>query len=273
MLPKEYEVKGKNFIVSASARGIGKGIVEVLASSGAQVLATAISNTYLEKFSKYMKEKGFPIETIVADATKSEDWEKTVNYALNKWDNIDGLINNLGDFIKKPLISVQDGVETLMSDDEWKYILDLNLTQAFLGCRAISSHFIKQQKGKIINISGVAARKGVPNALAYSVSKAALVQLTQTLALEWAQYNINVNCIAPGSFPDPNMSNDIQTQEYTKNASIQIPLKRVGSLQEVGYLALYLLSDASDYITGETIYIDGGLSQTHLYIDGVLDKN
>ena len=94
MLPKQYEVKGKNFIVSASARGIGKGIVEVLASSGAQVLATAISNTYLEKFSKDMKEKGFPIETIVADATKVEDWEKTVNYALNKWDNIDGLINN-----------------------------------------------------------------------------------------------------------------------------------------------------------------------------------
>ena len=273
MLPREYEVKGKKFIVSASARGIGKGIVEVLASSGANVLATAISNTYLEKFSEEMKNKGFPIETLVADATNSKDWEKTINYALNRWDNIDGLINNLGDFIKKPLISDHNGIETLMSDEEWKHILDLNLTQAFLGCRAVSSHFLKQQKGKIINISGVAARKGVPNALAYSVSKAALVQLTQTLALEWAQYNINVNCIAPGSFPDPNFSNNIQVQEYTKNASIQIPLKRVGSLEEVGYLALYLLSDASNYITGETVYIDGGLSQTHLYIDGGLDKN
>ena len=273
MLPKEYEVKGKNFIVSASARGIGKGIVEVLASSGANVLATAITSTYLEKFSEEMDRRGFSIETIVADATSPKDWEKTINYALKKWDKIDGLVNYLGDFIKKPLISNDNGIDTLMSDEEWKYILDLNLTQAFLGCRAISSQFLKQQEGKIINISGVAARKGVPNALAYSVSKAGLVQLTQTLALEWAQYNINVNCIAPGSFPDPSFSNNIQVQEYTKNASMQIPLKRVGSLSEVGYLALYLLSDASNYITGETVYIDGGLSQTHLYIDGGLNKD
>ena len=273
MLPKEYEVKGKNFIVTASARGIGRGIVEVLVTSGANVLATAISNTYLDKFSYEMNKRGFRIETFVADATSTKDWEKTIEYALNKFGNIDGLINNLGDFIKKPLISNNNGVESIMSDSEWKNIVDLNLTQAFLGCRAVSSHFLKQQKGKIINISGVAAKKGVPNALAYSVSKAALVQLTQTLALEWAQYNINVNCIAPGSFPDPDFANNIQIQDYTKNASVQIPIKRVGSLKEVGYLALYLLSDASNYITGETIYIDGGLSQTHLYIDGGLDKD
>ena len=113
----------------------------------------------------------------------------------------------------------------------------------------------------MINISGVAARKGNPESLAYSTAKAGLARLTQTLALEWAPYDITVNSIAPGSFPDPEVAEASQLARSREQAAKTIPLGRVGELREVGLLALYLASDASNYMTGQTVYLDGGTTQ------------
>ena len=139
-------------------------------------------------------------------------------------------------------------------------MLDVNLTQAFLGCRAVGPHFLERRTGKVINIGGFAARKGSPSLLVYSAAKAGLARLTQTLALEWAPYGITVNCIAPGQFPDPETGDPGQVAESKERAKTTVPLGRVGELREVGLLALYLASDASAYMTGETIYLDGGLT-------------
>ena len=260
MLPHEFDVTGKTVIVTGAARGIGKGIARVFAHSGARVMVTALTDRYLQPLSDGMRTAGYPILAMTADATDTDDWQRTVDYALSEWGHIDILINNLGDAIRKPLIPPPGSDGTSISDDEYRFVLDINLTEAFKGCRAVGPHMIERGRGRIINISGFAARKGSPEMLVYSTAKAGLARLTQTLALEWAPYGVTVNCIAPGIFPDPETGDPEQIARSRENAQETVPLGRVGELQEVGFLALFLASDASAYMTGETLYLDGGLS-------------
>ena len=261
MMPGEYNVEGKTVIVTGAARGIGKGIARVLAECGARVMVTALTDRYLKPLSDEMAAAGRPIETITADATRSEDWQSTVELALDRWGHINALINNLGDAIRKPLVPLPGAAEgEPITDEEWRFVIDVNLTQAFMGCRAVGPHFLERGAGKVINISGFAARKGSPEMLAYSAAKAGLARLTQTLAVEWGPYGITVNCIAPGMFPDPETGDPAQVSASRQEARSTVPLGRVGELREVGLLALYLVSDASSYMTGETIYLDGGLT-------------
>ena len=152
-----------------------------------------------------MAADGHPIEILTADATKSEGWQRTYDYAMEKWGHVDALVNNLGDAIRKPIVPLPGATTTTtpLTDDEWRFVIDINLTEAFLGCRTFGPHFLERGKGRVVNISGFAARKGSPDMLAYSAAKAGVARLTQTLALEWAPYGVTVNCIAPGQFPDP----------------------------------------------------------------------
>ena len=262
MPPVEYSVEGRTVIVTGAARGIGKGIVRVLAEAGAKVLVTALTDRYLGPLAKELAEAGHPIETLAADATRAEDWERTMGLAMDRWGHLDVLINNLGDSVSKPLVPLPgsaDGLPT--SDEEWRAALDINLTQGFMGCRAVGPHFLERRQGKVINVSGFAARRGSPGLLGYSAAKAGLARLTQTLALEWAPFGITVNSIAPGLFPDPETGDAAQVASARERAKQTVPLGRVGELREVGLLALYLASDASRYMTGETLYLDGGLTQ------------
>ena len=260
MLPAEFDISGKTVIVTGAARGIGKGIARVFAESGASVMVTALTDRYLRPLADEMEEAGHPILPLTADATDSGDWQRTVDVALDTWGRIDVLINNLGDAIRKPLVPPPGSDGTAITDDEWRFVMDINLTEAFMGCRAVGPHMIERGRGRVINISGFAARKGSPEALVYSTAKAGLARLTQTLSLEWAPYGITVNCIAPGMFPDPETGDPEQISRSRENAQVNVPLGRVGELREVGLLALYLASDASAYMTGETLYLDGGLS-------------
>jgi NAD(P)-dependent dehydrogenase (short-subunit alcohol dehydrogenase family) len=261
MIPREFDIEGKTVIVTGAARGIGKGVVRVLAEAGAKVLVTALTDSYLAPFRDEMASSGHPIDTLVADGTDADEWSRTVEYAIGLWGHIDALVNNIGDAISKPLIPEPDAASAgPLSDDEWRKVIDVNLTHAFLGCRAVGPHFQERRSGRVVNISGIRAKRGVPGLLAYSAAKAGLVRLTQTLALEWARYGINVNSIAPGSFPDPELAGAEALAAGDEHARTSIPLGRVGVPREVGLLTLYLISAASDYMTGETIYLDGGLT-------------
>ncbi len=255
----EFDISGKTVIITGAARGIGRGIVEVLAESGSRVLVTALTDRYLKPLQDRMASRGLAIDILVADATDSADWQRTIETALNHWGHIDVLINNLGDAIEGYLVPPPGSEDTApLSEEEWRTVVDINLTEAFLGCRAVADHFTSRQAGKVINISGYAARKGNPGFLAYSTAKAGVVHLTQTLAQEWSQYGITVNCIGPGSFPDPELTTREEMEQRQAMAKKNVPLGRVGDPREVGLLAAYLISDAANYITGETIYIDGG---------------
>ena len=262
MLPTEYDITGKSIIVTAGSRGIGKGIVRVFAESGANVLATALSDTYLGPLAEEQKTAGHPIGTLAADATTAEGWEATIEKAMNAFGQIDVLVNTLGDAIRRPLVPEPGAPANskAMTDDEWRFIMDVNLTQCFMGCRAVGPHFIERGKGKVVNISSFAARNGAPGMLAYSTAKAGLTRLTQSLALEWAPYGINVNCIAPGSFPDTEMTDEARLKSSRERARTTVPLGRYGNIREVGLLALYLASDASNFMTGETLHLDGGFT-------------
>ena len=261
MIPRELDVQGKTVVVTGAARGIGKGIVRVLAESGAQVLATSLSDRYLEPLRQEMAAAGTPIETILADATKSEDMERTVQRALELWGHVDVFINNVGDAISKPMVPLPGSSGgTPVSDDEWRFVVDVNLTQGFLGCRAVGPHMLARGRGKVINITSFAEGKAGPNATGYAAGKAGLGHLTRALALEWAPYGVTVNAIAPGQFPDPDNLEAEALQQFRDRAAARVPLGRAGELREVGLMALYMASDASDYMTGATIYVDGGLT-------------
>jgi NAD(P)-dependent dehydrogenase (short-subunit alcohol dehydrogenase family) len=258
--PHPFNIENKTVIITGASRGIGKGIVQVLAEAGAQVLVTALTNRYLGPLADEMAAAGHPIETLQADATKTEDWGRTVNLALDRWGRIDALINNLGDYIATPLVPLPDTEgDDPLSDEVYRHVLDINLTQAVLGCRAVGPYMLKQRYGKVINISSASARSGAPGSLVYSTAKAGLVRLTQVLALEWAAYGITVNCIAPGSFPDAELTDPEVLAERLAQAKTNIPLGRPGQVREVGYLAQYMISDAANYMTGQTVYLDGGL--------------
>ena len=256
---KQFDISGKNIIITGAARGIGKGIIRVLAESGANILCTALTDVYLKKLAEELSLKGTNIEVLATDNTTISGWDKTIDLALQKWGHIDVLINNLGDAISKPVAELSED-ESSMTMIEWNKIIDINLNHAFLGCKTIGPHFLKRKKGKVINITGIAARQGSARMTAYSSGKAGLARFTQALALEWAPYDILVNSIAPGAFPDTDLEDKDFLKERTEWAKSNVPLGRIGDLNEVGYLAVYLISDASNYMTGQTIYLDGGLT-------------
>ena len=260
-VPEEFDIEGQTVIVSGAARGIGKGIVRVLAEAGSRVLVTALTDRYLVKLRDELAVSGNPVDILMADATDSGDWKRTIEVALGLWGHIDVLINNVGDAIPKPIVPLPNS-ETgePLTDSEWQRVIDINLTQAFMGCRAIGPHFLQRKKGKVINVSGIAASRGTPHLSAYSAAKAGLVRMTQALAWEWADFGVTVNSIAPGHFPDPETNDPDEIQNRIASVKSNVPLGRVGEIREVGLLAHYMVSSASNYMTGETVFLDGGAS-------------
>ena len=265
MILEEYDLKDKTVIIAGASRGTGKGIVRVFAEAGAKVMVTALTDKYLDPLAEELANAGHPIETLTADATREEEWQRTVDTAIDKWGHVDVLVNTLGDAVMKPVVPRPDTDDKEpFSEDDWQFVMDVNLKGVFLGCKAIGPHFLERRQGKIINIGAWIVRKAVPNCVVWSIAKAGVHKLTESLAAEWGPYGINVNGIAPGYFPDLE-TNPPQIIEMSKSgASKNVPIGgRVGDLREVGLVALFLASSASDYVTGEMIYLDGGLSRTH----------
>lgn len=260
MLPKEYDIAGKVVLITGAGRGIGRGIAEVLAEAGADIALNALTNKYVEKNAKEIAAtSGRRVIPLLADVTKSDDVKKTVEKVLKEFGHLDVLINCLGDAIRHPLVKLPDKEGKTISDEDLKKIIDINMTAAILCTRAVGPHFLERRSGKIINISSTTAGKGGGDLVIYSLAKSAVMGFTRTQALEWARYNIQINSIAPGLFPD------VYTYGTGRPGALdainrRIPMGRTGLVREVGLLALYLASPASDYLTGQTIFLDGGMS-------------
>lgn len=263
MLPAEYDVSGKVVFITGAGRGIGKGIAEVLAEAGADIALNALTPRYVESTAADLANAtGRRVVPVIADVTKTDGVQRAIDSVLTEFGRLDVLVNNLGDSIRKPLVALPgktDATATL-SDEELKFVMDINLTEALLCTRAVGPHMLERRAGKVINISSWTARQGGGEMVIYTVAKTALVGFTRAQALEWAPYGIQVNAIAPGLFPDPVTSGPERAQQTSQRATQTVPLARAGRLREVGLLALYLASSASDYMTGQTIFLDGGLS-------------
>ena len=262
MMPAEFDVTGKVVLITGAARGIGKGIAQVLAEAGADIALNALTNKYVnDTAADIAATSGRKVVPVIADVTKPDEVRRAVDAVLNTFGRIDVLVNALGDSIRKPLVTLPgkaDGVAGV-SDDELRFIMDINLTEALLCTRAVGPHMLARQSGKIINIAAWTAHQGGRDMVLYTTAKTALGGFTRAQALEWAPYNIHVNAIAPGMFPDVVTSGEDRMKQSAQRALQTVPLRRPGRLREVGLLALYLASSASDYMTGQTILLDGGL--------------
>ena len=261
MMPAEYDVTGKVVFITGAGRGIGKGIAQVLAEAGADVALNALTPKYVNgTAAEIAKASGRRVVPVIADVTKADDVKKAVDSVLATFGRIDVLVNALGDAIRKPLVALPDKEGSKgASDDDLRSIMDINLTEALLCTRAVGPHLLARRSGKVINIAAWTAHQGGRDMVLYTTAKTALAGFTRAQALEWAPYNVHVNAIAPGMFPDIVTSGEERFRQSTQRAEQTVPLKRPGRLREVGLLALYLASSASDYMTGQTILLDGGL--------------
>jgi NAD(P)-dependent dehydrogenase (short-subunit alcohol dehydrogenase family) len=261
MTPAEFDVTGKVVFITGAGRGIGKGIAQVLAEAGADVALNALTPKYVEgTAAQIAAASGRRVVPVIADVTKADEIARAVDSILATFGRIDVLVNALGDSIRKPLVALP-GQENgaAISDDDLRFIMDVNLTEALLCTRAVGPHMLARRSGKVINIASWTAHQGGRDMVLYTTAKTALAGFTRAQALEWAPYGVQVNAIAPGLFPDVVTSGEERVRQLTQRAEETVPLGRPGRLREVGLLALYLGSSASDYMTGQTILLDGGL--------------
>ncbi len=261
-MPK-FDITGQKVLLVGAGRGIGKGIALVFAEAGADVAITGLTSTGVNKVAEEVRALGRTALPLSGDATKSADMEEIARRVLAEFGRVDTLVNCVGDSIHKPVVKLPGGTLEGMTEDDWHNVLDINLTEAFQGCRALGPHLLERRQGCVINISGWASFRGRPEYSAYDAAKAGLMRFTECLAQEWAPFGVRVNTIAPGSFLDPDQMSGETYQARQETASQQIPLGRVGRLKEPGYLAVFLASPAAAYITGQTWAVDGGISIKH----------
>jgi NAD(P)-dependent dehydrogenase (short-subunit alcohol dehydrogenase family) len=262
MTPGEFDVTGKVVFITGAGRGIGKGIAQVLAEAGADVALNALTPKYVEPTAaEIAASSGRRVVPVIADVTKPDEVRRAIDLVLTTFGRIDVLVNALGDSIRRPLVSLPDNHDAApgVSDDELRFIMDINLTEALLCTRAVGPHMLARRSGKVINIASWTSHQGGKDMVIYTAAKSGLAGFTRAQALEWAPYGVQVNAISPGIFPDVVTSGEERLRQTILRSEQTVPLRRPGRLREVGFLALYLASAASDYMTGQTILLDGGL--------------
>ena len=239
-------LKNKNIIVTGASGGIGNSIVEKLYENGANILATG---TKIEKLEE-LKKKFINIKIIKFDISQHEKVEEFINTATEDLGgSLDCIVNNAG--------ITKDNLTIRMSLEEWTKVIDVNLTSTFLMCKYSIKKMLKNKFGKIINITSVVGHTGNVGQANYTASKAGIVAMSKSLAIEYAKKNINVNCISPG-FISTAMTDQIDKKH--KEAIIsKIPSNRLGKPEDIANTVIFLASDNSDYINGETIHVNGGM--------------
>ena len=255
----QFDISGQKVLVVGAGRGIGKGIALAFAEAGADVAVTSLSPATVGRVAEEVRAMGRAALPLTGDATKAADMERIAADTLREFGQLDTLVNCVGDAIRKPVATLPDGTEG-MSEAEWHFVVDVNLTEAFQGCRALGPHLLERGSGCVINISGFASFRGRAGSAAYDAAKAGLMRFTESLAQEWAPYGVRVNTVAPGYFPDPEQLSGEAYAARQEQAKGQVPLGRLGELKEPGYLCVFLASPAAAYITGQTWAVDGGVN-------------
>ena len=239
-------LNNKKIIVTGATGGIGRSIVKSFSDNGAKVLATGTKNEKLDKLKSEFKN----IEILKFDISDTAKVEEFIENAFNKLGrNLDCLVNNAG--------ITQDNLAIRMNLDEWKKVIDINLTSTFLLSKFGVKKMLKNKSGKIINITSVVGHTGNLGQVNYTASKAGIVAMSKSLAIEYAKKNININCISPG-FIQTKMTEKIDPK-FKETIISKIPSARLGDPQDIANAVLFLASSQSDYINGETLHVNGGL--------------
>jgi NAD(P)-dependent dehydrogenase (short-subunit alcohol dehydrogenase family) len=247
------DLKEKVVIITGARRGMGKSHALVLAKAGAKVVVSDVSEEDCQKVVKEIEKNGGEALAVKCDVSKKEEVDGLVKKTIERFGKVDILVNNAGICQFRPFLE--------LTEEDWDRTLDINLKGYFLCAQAVAKEMVKQKRGKIINIASVASGQvgiGFPTLAHYTASKGGIIALTETLAVELAPYNIRVNAIAPGMIETPMIAPVKESPEQEKEVLKRIPLGRPGKPEEVSNLVLFLASDASSYITGSTVIIDGG---------------
>ncbi len=236
-------------LVTGASRGIGRAIAAALGSEQATVIGTATSQAGADSISATLADAGVKGTGMVLDVSDPESIATCIKQVNESYVAADILVNNAG--------ITRDNLLMMMKDEQWNDIIDTNLSSVFRMSKAVIRPMMKKRNGRIINISSVVGATGNPGQTNYAASKAGLVVFSKSLAREIGSRNITVNTVAPG-FIDTDMTRELATEQRDA-LTAQIPLKRLGSAEEVAAAVVFLASPAAAYITGETIHVNGGM--------------
>jgi NAD(P)-dependent dehydrogenase (short-subunit alcohol dehydrogenase family) len=251
MIEKLFDLRGRVAIVTGGSRGLGAEFAEGLAEAGASLMLCARRDEWLVPVVEALRGRGFTAHAMRCDVSNIEQVQAVVDTTVERFGQIDILVNNAG-------VSWGERPEA-MTLAQWQKVIDINLTGAFVFSQAAGREMLRRQYGRIINIASIAGLQGNVNGpyyAGYAASKAGLMGLTRELAATWGRHGIRVNAIAPGFFPS--RMSDASIKLIEEGLKKTTPLGRVGQPGELKGVAVFLASDASNYITGQTIVVDGG---------------
>jgi NAD(P)-dependent dehydrogenase (short-subunit alcohol dehydrogenase family) len=249
-MPDWFSLKGRVALVTGASRGIGRAIALALGAAGADVACCGRSVDRLEDTAAEIRRRGPRASGFRMDVTGGADIDRAMTEIETALGPVDILVNNAGITLEKKTVEV--------TDDEWEQVLATNLTSMFRLARRVAPGMIARGSGKIINIGSMYGALGVPRYAAYCASKAAVEALTRSLGAEWARHGIQVNCLAPG-YMNTDIPREAMADEKRRTLFLsKVPARRIGEPEEAGPLAVYLASEASSFMTGQTVYLDGG---------------
>ena len=244
-----FDLSGKVALVTGAPRGIGCSIAKILAENGAHVVCISRNVSDVQSVADEITAAGWSATAVACDISDSDNVTKLIKETVVTHNHLDILVNNAG--------VTRDNLLMRMSEDDWNTVLNINLKAAFIAIKAAARAMIKQRKGRIINISSIVGLMGNAGQVNYAASKAGLIGLTKSTARELAPRGITANCIAPG-YIATDMTNELGN-EVQQLLNEKIPLGRIGQVEDIAYAVTFLASDEAEYITGQTLTIDGGM--------------
>jgi len=245
-----FDLTGRVALVTGASKGLGKAIALALAKAGADLALYARNREDLEAVKASVVALGRRAEFFCVDVLDPALIETNVNATLEAFGHIDILVNNAGVNIRKPVLE--------LSPDEWDFVVNTNLKGYFLIARAVVPHMLARGSGKVINMASILGTIALPTQLAYASSKGGVIQMTKVMALEWAKQGVQVNAIGPTYCEAPLVAQLMKDPERYRFIVERTPMGRCGQPEELAGVVIFLASRASDFITGQTIFIDGG---------------
>ena len=247
-----FDLAGKIAVVTGTSRGLGQYFGRALAKAGADLVITSRDPDTLKDFQAEIEKLGRKALPLSLDVRDQESILAMVAQAMAHYGRIDILVNNAGCNVRKPALDV--------SWEDWNLVLDTNLRGSFFVAQAVARHMVTQRYGRIINIGSVTCVAGYAGLGPYGASRGGIKQLTMSLADDWGIHGITVNCLAPGWFKTSQNAVMYENQEWVNYLCDRIPLKRPGQPGDLEGAVVFLASDASAYVTGQTLLVDGGIS-------------